>query len=258
MMGQAIALFRFALGWLYTLFMSGTLFTAYLVGLGWPTWVALCRHWAQGSLWSVGVRAQVEGQRHLKGPALFVSNHTSLLDVVVLPAILPRRIKWVAKRELLKVPVWGWAFGATGAILIDRRNAREAKARMGTAIRGLPDDTSVVIFPEGTRSRNGALLRFKRGVFHLALASRLPVVPIGIHGARPLVPEGQWWVQAGEVCVTVGEPLPTEGWTPEDLESSMVSIREAVQRCVNASRHRWEKRHGPRAAQDDAWARKAG
>ena len=180
----------------------------------------------------VGVKLKIEGVENLKGPAVFISNHQSLIDVVFMPAILPPEVKFVAKRELLLIPFWGWGFAAGGAILIDRSKPRRAMADMTTGVRKMPKGWSVVIFPEGTRPKDGNMKPFKRGAFYVAARTGLPVVPVGMDGARDIVPPDGWLVRAGEVRVVVGAPIAPTGWDVQNLGGPVEQCREAVKVCV--------------------------
>ena len=231
-------LVRFTAGWLFTLMMSA-MSCALIFFLG-PArmWLVMARPWARGAICLVGVKLKIDGAENLTGPAVFVSNHQSLIDVVFLPAILPRKVRWVAKKELLRIPLWGWAFGAGGAVLIDRKNPRAAILNIREGLKRLPKGWSVVVFPEGTRSLDGTLKPFKKGAFHIALETGMPMVPIGMDGAHDIVPLGASLVRAGEVRVTVGKPIPTDTWTEATLDQHIAQVRDTVQACVDAAARR--------------------
>ena len=229
---------RFLLGWLYTMFWSGLACLIALLGMPRLSWLICCRPWGRGALKIIQTQLDVVGNENLVGPAIFVSNHQSLIDVVFLPALMPKKIKWVAKKELMRVPVWGWAFGAGGAIFIDRKDPKGAMAAISEGISKLPPDWSVIVFPEGTRSRDGRLLPFKRGFLHMALRTRLPVVPIAMVGAHDVVPKGAWLVRPATVHVTVGRPINTEAWTLDTADAHVEQVVGAVQACLDKSQAR--------------------
>lgn len=256
MLGFTIIFIRFILGWLYTLLVSSM--TVLLMMLGMPKlgWLLTCRPWARGVLWIVGVRINLRGAENLAGPAIFISNHQSLIDVVFMPSFLPRRVRWIAKQELARIPVWGWGFGSSGAIFINRRHPRQAIESIRQGLDKLPPDWSIVIYPEGTRSKDGRLQRFKKGVFHIAMQSRLPVVPIGMWGARDIVPKGASVVRPGRVEVTVGAPICTDHWTADEVDLRMQQMRDAVARCVDASAARYQPAPGStRGVEEEAGRR---
>lgn len=226
---------RYLVAWLYTLFMS--LSSCVLCCVIGPSrmWTIMAGAWGRGTLFLLGVKLEIEGEEHLRGPAVFISNHQSLIDAVFMPAILPPTVRFVAKRELLLIPLWGWAFAAGGAVLIDRNNPRQAISSLRRGLRRLPKGWSLIVFPEGTRSKDGQMRAFKKGAFHLAVETHLPLVPVGMDGARDIVPPDGWLVHGGVVRVTVGAPIDTTAWGYEHVAAYMADGRAAVQACVDRS-----------------------
>lgn len=220
---------RFGLAWLWSLAIAfAGCALCLLLGRD-RAWVLVRTPWARVSLWLLRVRLKVTGLEHARPGFLFISNHASLIDIVVLPALLPRETKFVAKRSLLWVPIWGWFFGACGALLINRQNPAQAMRRLFEGARRLPENWSIVIFPEGRRSLSGELSRFKRGVCSLAesLGGR-PIVPIGLDGARDIVPANGWLIRPGEIRVAFGPPIETTGFRAADYHENIAVCREAV------------------------------
>lgn len=196
------------------------------------TWLMLRLPWAKVILSVLRIRLEVHGAEHLRGPGIFIANHASLIDVVILPALVPRECRLVAKRAVLWFPIVGWAFGAGGALLIDRHKPRQAAVKLAQGLRKLPEGWSLLIFPEGTRSRTGDLQRFKRGAFTLAVASRLPIVPIGLTGTQNIIGTGSWFVRPGLVRVQVGQPIDTTGWSNHTLREHISVGHDAVNQCL--------------------------
>jgi 1-acyl-sn-glycerol-3-phosphate acyltransferase len=230
---NVICLVRFVTAWVFALGVGvAGCIMACVVG---PTrmWLTAMPFWSCGILQIVNIRLRIDGIDNMKGPGIYISNHASLMDVVILPAIVPPTTRIVAKRELLYVPFVGWAFGVGGAVLIDRRNARSAVARLRTALASLPRGWSLMVFPEGTRSTNGQLRPFKKGAFHMAIETKLPLIPIGLDGTQDVSPAGRWLVRGGEVRICVGAPIPTETWSNADLNAPMQQGRAAVQACID-------------------------
>lgn len=190
------------------------------------------RFWARTTLGLLRIRLEVTGAQNLTGPAIFIANHQSLIDVVILPALVPQACRIVAKRELLRVPFLGWGFAVSGALLLDRRNPRLAAASLARGVAKLPRGWSLVLFPEGTRSKDGSLGRFKRGATSLALASKLPIVPVGLHGAQNIIGNGEWFVRSGVVRVHVGNPIPTHAWQAATFRDHVLESRDAVAACM--------------------------
>jgi 1-acyl-sn-glycerol-3-phosphate acyltransferase len=230
---------RFLAAWTFTLGMSlGACVLACLVG---PTrmWLIVAKFWGGNTLRLLGVRLHVSGAENLhRGPAVFISNHQSLIDVVLMPALLPRTCRIVAKRELLWVPFLGWAFAWGGAVLIDRSKPRTALRQIARGLARLPKGWSVTVFPEGTRPKNGIMRRFKRGAFHIALTGKLPIVPIGMDGARDIVAPDGWLVRGGDVWVHVGEPIDTAAWTFANINAHVDAGQAAVAECVGVAKLR--------------------
>lgn len=168
------------------------------------------RVWCNGVLSLGGIRIQVSGEDQLdtNEAYVFMANHQSNLDIPALIAALPRfQLRWIAKRELLRIPVFGWGFWGCRMITIDRNSLRDAKSSMREACQKLGDGLSIVVFPEGTRSLDGELLAFKRGGFVLAQHARAPIVPITIKGTAARLPRGSWRLQSGEVEIIIGKVI---------------------------------------------------
>jgi 1-acyl-sn-glycerol-3-phosphate acyltransferase len=157
-----------------------------------------------------GVELAVEGAERVdwKKASVVVANHQSWFDVFVLVAALPGRVRFVAKKELARIPIFGRAWRMCGHISIDRddrRSAIESLDRAGERVRA--ESLTMTLFPEGTRSPDGRLQDFKKGAFVLALKTGLPIVPVGITGTRDIMPKGSFRVRPGRVRVRVGDPI---------------------------------------------------
>jgi 1-acyl-sn-glycerol-3-phosphate acyltransferase len=192
---------------------------------------AIIRLWARVVLATCGVRVVVEGEERVPaGPAVFAANHASALDIPILFGHLPSSFRIIHKRSLYLAPVVGWVLWSSGHIGIDRANpfrARHSLARAAERIRG---GMSVAVFPEGTRSRDGAVHVFKRGSFVLALNAGVPVVPVSLVGVKPLVPRGVISVRPGTVRLRIHPALPTAGRRVEDAQALADEVRAAVVR----------------------------
>jgi 1-acyl-sn-glycerol-3-phosphate acyltransferase len=186
--------------------------------------------WARTVLWAAGISVSVEGGEHIEAPPyLFMSNHQSALDISVLLSHLPVPFKFVAKRELFRIPVFGRAIKKAGYINIDRDNPREALKAIEEAVARIRGGTSVLIFPEGTRSADGNLLPFMKGAFSLATRAGVPVVPLAVIGTNPLQPPGcAVAAHKGRVTVRVGKPIPMEGKGLSYKAGLMEEVRAAI------------------------------
>jgi 1-acyl-sn-glycerol-3-phosphate acyltransferase len=187
------------------------------------------------SLWAAnagyrltGVRVRSVGLEKLEnGRAyLFMSNHVSNLDPPIITSLLARRISIIAKQELFKIPLFGRAMRAADFVPINRSSRRSAISSVRDAARVLQSGLGMLVFPEGTRSRNGKLLPFKKGPFHLAMEAGVPVVPITIVGSYEAWPKGRMSLRPGEVVVNFHPPIdPHQFARKEDL---LAAVRAAI------------------------------
>ncbi len=179
-----------------------------------------------------GVRLRVHGREHLSGdasPAILVCNHESNLDAPALVYGLSHRsIRSVIKAELLKVPVLGWGLSNSGCVAVQRGkgNSRENATLIERASREQPSD--LIFFAEGTRSEDGQLHPFKKGAFHQAINTGRPIVPLAIGGAIERLPPHTIRPFPGPMWIVVGEPIPVDGLTKDDVEELRDRTREAV------------------------------
>jgi 1-acyl-sn-glycerol-3-phosphate acyltransferase len=165
--------------------------------------------------WLSGVSVSIVGQELLEqgSPYIFAANHQSQFDIFVLQGYLGWDFRWLAKLELFKIPVFGQAMQLAGYIPVDRAHGRKALKSLDQAARRIADGASVVIFPEGTRSQDGQLGRFKAGAMVLAIKAGVPVVPVAIVGTHQVLPKGRLLVRPGQVEIRLGEPIPTSEYT---------------------------------------------
>ncbi len=180
----------------------------------------IARFWSRLVLGIPGVRLKVEQIAPLdpKRPYVFMCNHASMIDIWAVFVALPVSFRFIAKKQLSYIPLFGWAMGAGRFIFIDRQNAVAARRTIEEAARRIKAGQSVVIYPEGTRTRDGRLGPFKKGGFHLAIDSGAAIVPMAIEGTHALMPRGSMLIRAGEVRLQIGEPIPTAGLGPSDRE----------------------------------------
>jgi 1-acyl-sn-glycerol-3-phosphate acyltransferase len=181
----------------------------------------ICQIWVRLNLLLYGVRVRARRLAPIdpSAPYVFMSNHRSQFDILaVVVALIEFQLRWVAKVELTRVPVFGWALKHTGHIIIDRSNHHQSVASLRAARSKMEDGVSVVIFPEGTRSQaHQALLPFKKGGFMLALETGFPIVPIAVRGSREILPRGSWQPASGEIEVVIGAPIPVAGVDRDEL-----------------------------------------
>ncbi len=185
-------------------------------------WIGIWpRLWARWILWSTGLEITYRGAEGLQPGQKYVymSNHTSALDIALAYAVLPGTVVFMAKKELFRTFFFGWCMWALGCIPVDRQNRRGAIRAMERAVRDLDAKAlSIILYPEGTRTRDGQLLPFKKGGFQLALQSGLPLVPMAVSGAREALPPGALSLTRTPIRLTIGQPIETEGLTHQDRD----------------------------------------
>jgi 1-acyl-sn-glycerol-3-phosphate acyltransferase len=190
---------------------------------------AIAGIWGRALLRIGQVVVRVEGLAFLpEGPAVYAANHGSALDIPIVFAHLPVDFRIIHKRSLRLLPVLGQAMWAGGHIAIDRSHPFRARRSLAAAAARIRAGTSVVVFPEGTRSTDATVRRFKRGSFALALSAGVPVVPVSLAGVKTIVPSGFFSLQPGTVRVCVHAPLPVEGRGPEEAEKLAEEVRQVV------------------------------
>jgi len=189
------------------------------------------RAWGLKILKAAKCTVRVRGGHHLDpdSPQIVISNHESWFDVFALAGHIPGRYRWVAKKELEKVPVFGRAFVSCGHVTVDRGDRGSAVESLEKAARQInADNSSIMIFPEGTRSPTGALQRFKKGAFVLAIQAGVPIVPVAVRGGRAIMPKGSYRVRPGELEIQIGEPISVEGMTHTDRDRLLQQSFDAM------------------------------
>lgn len=190
------------------------------------------RLWAPGLLAAAGAKLVVRGgpeaaARLPQQPCLFVANHQSVIDICVLFRGLPRPVRFVAKSELRRIPFLGWYIAAMGMAFVERRAIR-GKGMVEAMAGLLRSGSDVIAFPEGTRSRDGAIGEFRRGAFQAAIDTGAPVVPLAILGAGAVLPPGGFRVRPGRIELVIGEPLEAAS------EETRQQLCERAERAVRA------------------------
>jgi len=195
----------------------------------------LIRLWGRVPLILAGVRVDLHGREHLEapGPRLFLFNHVSTLDLFLLAAYAPPSPCVAYKREFRRIPGLGWALIALGMIEVDRSDAERAIAslsRAGDRLRA--ERLTLMMAPEGTRSRHGGLQKFKKGPFHVAIATQAPIYPIILRGIEVLNPMGSWVIRRGEVRADCLVPIDTSGWQTETINDHIEDTRAVFLRYL--------------------------
>ena len=196
----------------------------------------LCaRLYAVPTMWLLGlkVKADVDSLRHKPGTCVIIANHQSNYDLFVFGTVVPHRTVCIAKKSLKWVPLFGQLFWLAGNVLIDRGNAHKARRAMLTTTRTLQhEDTSIWVFPEGTRNLGKGLLPFKKGAFHMAIAAGVPIVQVCVSNYVTHMQLNRW--NSGDVLIRSLPPIPTVGMTSEDIPALMQACQAQMDACIKA------------------------
>jgi 1-acyl-sn-glycerol-3-phosphate acyltransferase len=220
------------------------------IGVRGPVHHWYTRTWARWLLRANGTRVTVEGLEHVAPdrPQIIAFNHVSWFDVLAIAASLPKRARFVAKKELGTVPLFGQAWKAAGHIEIDRRDLTAAVAALERAGRLMREDNSaVVIFPEGTRAGSSSLLPFKKGAFMLALVSGIEIVPAAVLGSRAILPRDSWRVRRGRITLRFAPPVAMTAYSERNRDELVARVRGTVEQLL--ARPAAPDQHGERGPQ---------
>lgn len=196
----------------------------------------LAAWWAKSICTAAGVSVSVSGTEKLDSarPYIFAANHQSQFDIFALQGFLGVDFRWLAKKELFQVPIWGPAMRKAGYIPVDRSRGRQALKSLDEAAQKIAAGTSVIIFPEGTRTPNGMMQDFKAGAMVLAIKSGVDIVPVAIKGTYEILPKGRLLMNQGNVTIRVGEPIATKDRTSKDKHDLAKILQEEVAKLLNS------------------------
>ena len=197
----------------------------------------LPRTWAKIILAAGGVKVKVEGLHNIDkgGPYIFAANHQSQFDIFAMQGCFAFDFRWLAKKELFQIPLFGRAMQLAGYISIDRSHGREALKSLNEAAERIAAGTSVILFPEGTRSLDGKLHDFKSGGMVLAIKSGVPLVPVGISGTYEILPKGRLLAKPGHVIIRVGKPIETRQFAASQKHELAAKIQTEVARLISSA-----------------------
>jgi 1-acyl-sn-glycerol-3-phosphate acyltransferase len=189
------------------------------------------RRWGRKVVKAAGCEIRTVGMENIPEgqPVVYAANHQSFFDILAMAAVLPGKMRFVAKKELAKIPVFGQALKAAGQIYIDRFNRAKAFEAYEEAAVAVREGMNAVVFVEGTRSRTGNLLPFKKGAFVFAIAAQVPLIPIYCGGTFEILPKGSVYVSPRTITLYFGEPISTEGMVYDDREKLMLQARRVIE-----------------------------
>ncbi len=194
----------------------------------------LIRWWAGILLKLTRVKTRGVGLEKIsdESPAIFISNHQSILDIPVVIATLPPGVNMFAKRSLFRIPVFGWAMRAQGFVPVVRHNRSKAGQSLQPAERALRNGRQLFIFPEGTRSRTGELGSFKTGAFRLGITTGTPIIPLALIGGSAILPPRRRLIKRGRIIVVVGDAIETAGLELKDRHELRDRAREWIAETI--------------------------
>lgn len=194
-------------------------------------------NWARTLAWLTPIRVKVEGAEHARCDRSYVvaSNHQSMYDIMVIYGFLRLDLKWVMKQELRRIPGIGIGCEKVGHIFIDRSDPKQANGAIAAALQRLGNGIGILFFPEGTRSKDGRLLPFKKGAFRTAIAQGLPLLPVTVSGTREILPNGTLALFPGTATLTIHEPIETDGMGPDQVDELMQETRRRIASALTAT-----------------------
>jgi 1-acyl-sn-glycerol-3-phosphate acyltransferase len=196
--------------------------------------------WARFSCLIIPMSVKVIGREKADPDQSYIvtANHQSQTDIFAIYGWLPFDFKWVMKMELRRAPVIGYACHKLGHVFIDRSNSEAARKSISAAKKNIAGGTSIVFFPEGTRSDDGRLHEFKKGAFHLALEMGLPVLPVTIIGTGDVLPNRSTGLFPGRASMIIHEPVSTAGYNEKNLTELIARTREIIDRPLRQETYR--------------------
>ena len=186
--------------------------------------------WAKFLLFICDTKVKVIGKENLLlgKPQIFMANHQSDFDILIALAYIPVQFRWIAKKELFNIPIFGAAMRSAGYIEIDRHNREKALQSLDEAALRIRKGKSIMTFPEGTRSRDGEIKAFKQGAFHLAIKTGVPIVPVSIIGSGQIMPKRSVKIKSGQIKLVIGEPIEVKSFDIEKRQELIKKVRDTI------------------------------
>jgi 1-acyl-sn-glycerol-3-phosphate acyltransferase len=186
--------------------------------------------WAKILLFICDTKVKVIGKENLLlgKPQIFMANHQSDFDILIALAYIPVQFRWIAKKELFNIPIFGAAMRSAGYIEIDRHNREKALQSLDEAALRIRKGKSIMTFPEGTRSSDGEIKAFKQGAFHLAIKTGVPIVPVSIIGSGQIMPKRSVKIKSGQIKLVIGEPIEAKSFDIEKRQELIKKVRDTI------------------------------
>jgi len=186
--------------------------------------------WAKILLLICNTKAEVIGKENvlLGKPQIFMANHQSDFDIFIVLAHIPGQFGWLVKKELFNIPIFGAAMKSAGYIELDRNDREKALQSLDQAALSIREGKSIMVFPEGTRSPDGEIKKFKHGTFYLAIKSGVPIVPISIIGSGEILPKRSLKIKPGKIKLIIGKPINVKCFTLENRQELITEVRNAI------------------------------
>ncbi|MEA4917462.1 MAG: lysophospholipid acyltransferase family protein [Proteiniphilum sp.] len=207
-----------------TVMLMAPLFGSKFWGYYPPKW------WSRLTCWLALCRIKTKGHENLnpRQSYVFVANHQSAFDIFLVYGFLNQNVKWMQKQSLRKIPFVGFASEKAGHVFVDNTNPKLRAASLKKAEEQIVDGVSMVIFPEGARTRSGAMGQFKRGAYYVAHDLKLPVVPLTINGAYDVLKRDGFRLKPGKMELVIHPPIPTESLTESEIPALIEETRDAI------------------------------
>ncbi|KGN02521.1 acyl-phosphate glycerol 3-phosphate acyltransferase [Clostridium novyi A str. 4570] len=187
------------------------------------------KEWAQGILDKAGVTVKAEGLENIPDEACcFIANHQGDFDIVTILATIDKPMGFIAKKEMEKLPIISWWMKQMQCVFMDRQNVREALKSINQGSENMKNGQSMVIFPEGTRSKSSTMGEFKKGSLKMATKAKVPIVPITLDGTYKIFEENNGKIKSGEVKLVVGEPIYIENLSREDQKNISEIVKNRI------------------------------
>lgn len=213
-----------------TLLLAVPVIAAGLLGRTGNLAFSITKIWAYIMLAVSFVRPEIKNREKIQPGAsyIIISNHQSLYDIIALVTTLGIQYRWFIKKEVLKIPFFGYGLYASRNIFIDRSHRDKAIESINKGFDRLPKGVSVMVFAEGTRSPDGQIHEFKKGGFIPAVERKMPILPVTVNGSRRVLPKGSLAMRPGKIQVVIGDPIDTSAYTHADVQALIDKTRQAV------------------------------